>query len=66
MTGRYAYHTIGFTVAHCQMFILKKTDLTGFFKIKPRHPDGLKKKHIWVKQTAVVTLLHSITYRKLE
>jgi len=46
MTGRYAYHTIGFTVAHCQMFILKKTDLTGFFKIKPRHPDGLKKTYL--------------------
>ena len=24
-------------------FILKKTDFIGFFKIRPRHPDGLKK-----------------------
>jgi len=36
-----------------QNFILRKTDFIGFFKIKPRHPDGLKKtdlggkKHQW-------------------
>jgi len=28
----------------------KKTDLTGFFTIKPGHPDELKKKQIWVEK----------------
>jgi len=43
MTGRYVCHTIEFTVVDCQICILKETDLTGFFKIKPRPPDGPKK-----------------------
>jgi len=32
-------------------FYLKKKDLIGFFKIEPRHPDGLKKQ-IWVEKTS--------------
>jgi len=39
------------TIGRCQIFILKKTDLVGFFKIKPRHTDGLKKtRSRWKKQ----------------
>jgi len=30
--------------------------LIGFLKIKPRHPDGLKKTHIWVEKTAMGAL----------
>jgi len=34
-------------------FILQKNlDLIGFFKIKLRHPDGLKKTQIWVKKNS--------------
>jgi len=29
-------------VGRCQIFILKKTGLIRFVKIKPRHPDRLK------------------------
>ena len=31
------------------LYLHKKTDLTGFVKIKPRHQDGLKKQ-IWVEK----------------
>ena len=37
MTGRCVYHAIRITVAYCQIFILKKTDLMGFFTVKRRH-----------------------------
>ena len=43
MTRRCVYFTTTFPTTRCQIFILKKTDLIGFFKIKPRHPDRLKK-----------------------
>jgi len=46
MTGRYVYYIMRFTVAHCQIFILKKTDLTGFFIIKSIHPSPR-----WIKKT---------------
>jgi len=29
-----------------------KTDFTACFIIKPRHPDRLKKKQIWVKKNS--------------
>jgi len=34
------------------LYLKKKTDLIGFFKIKPRHPDGLKKTQIWVEKSS--------------
>ena len=42
--------TIIITIGCCQIFILKNPDLIGFFKIEPRHPDGLKKSKIWVEK----------------
>jgi len=53
--GRYVYYAVKFT--SCQNFILKKTDLTGFFIIKPSHPDGLKKTISGRKKTAVGALV---------
>jgi len=29
---------------------LQKTDSTGFFIIKPRHPSGIETKHTWVEK----------------
>jgi len=49
MTRTYIYFSIIITIGRCQIFIFEKTDLIGFFKIKPRHPDGLKKQ-IWVEK----------------
>ena len=39
MTRKY----VCFTIARCQTLSSKNPDLIGFFKIKPRHLDGLKK-----------------------
>jgi len=45
--GRYAYCAIKFT--SWQILSSKETDLTGFYIIKPNHPDGLKKRSRWRK-----------------
>jgi len=42
-------------------FYLKKTDLIGFFKIKPRHPDGLKKSRSGWKNPAMGPLAAGIS-----
>jgi len=60
MTGRYVYYVIRFTIAACQFYIFKKNpDVTGFVKIKSRHPDGLNKKQIWMKKTEMGALIYS-------
>jgi len=46
---------IRFTVANSQIHILKKTDLSGFFIIKPRQSDTLEKTNLGEK-TAVAEL----------
>jgi len=38
-----------------KFYLKKKTDLIGFFKIKPRHPDE-QKKQIWVEKPAMGAL----------
>jgi len=34
MTGRYVYFVIRFTIVNCQIYILKKTDLTEIYILK--------------------------------
>ena len=49
----YVHFTIIITIGRCQILILKKTtDFRGFFKIKSRHPDGLKNTWIWVEKNS--------------
>ena len=52
MTRNYVYFTIVFTLAHCQICLQKNPDLIGFFKIKSKHPDGLKKRDLGEKKTS--------------
>ena len=33
-----------------KLYLQKNSDLTEFVKIKPRHPDGVEKKQIWVEK----------------
>jgi len=53
MTGR----SIRFTVVNSQIHILKKTDLTGFFIIKPRQSDAIEKKQVWMKKALMGALI---------
>ena len=46
MTRNCVYFTIVFTLTPCQILSLKIPDLIGFFKIKSKHPDGLKKRDL--------------------
>ena len=51
MTRIYVYFTIIIIIVRCQSFTSKNPDLIRFFKIKPRHPDGIKKSRSgWKKQ----------------
>ena len=54
MTRRYVYYYIYYS--SLPNFILKKTDLIGFFKIKPRHPDELRKNRSGWKNPAMGAL----------
>jgi len=36
MTGRYVYFVIRFTIVNCQIYILKKTDLTEIYIFKKK------------------------------
>jgi len=41
------------------LYLQKNPDVTGFVKIKSRHPDGLNKKQIWMKKTEMGALIYS-------
>jgi len=55
---RRGYNTIILTIARCQIFFFLK----GFFKIKPRHPDGLKKNRSGWKKPAMGALFTRPTF----
>jgi len=51
MTRIYVYFTIIIIIVRCQSFTSKNPDLIRFFKIKPRHPDGIKKTDLGEKNS---------------
>ena len=65
MTRNYAYFTIVFTLTPRQILSLKIPDLIGFFKIKSKHPDGLKRTRSGWKKPAMGALLPDKKQRKM-
>ena len=65
MTGRYVYHTIEFTVAHCQILSYKKQIWGDFSKLNLDIQMDYKT-DIDEKKTAMGALLHNTTLWKLQ
>ena len=52
-------------IGRCQFLCSKNPDLIGFFKIKPRHPDGLKITQIWVDKNSNGSPAPTLLYHSL-